>query len=268
MEFSQEAVTTLFVHWGTSLVLALATLIAGLFVAGVIGRLLGKVLDRAQVDPSLRSFLTSLTSTLLKVMVYITALGVLGIEMTSFVAILAAAGLAVGMALSGTLQNFAGGVMILLFKPFKVGDFIEAQGYAGVVKEIQIFITVMTTGDNKTVLIPNGGLANGSLINYSTQPLRRVDWTFGIAYGDDIDRAYEVLHGMIAADEKILQEPAPFVALASLGDSSVNIVVRAWVKAPDYWEVHFRMNENVYRQFGENGLNIPFPQMDVHVHGA
>ena len=166
MEFSQEAVTTLVVHWGTSLVLALATLIAGLFVAGVIGRLLRKVLDRAQVDPSLRSFLTSLTSILFKVMVYITALGVLGIEMTSFVAILAAAGLAVGMALSGTLQNFAGGVMILLFKPFKVGDFIEAQGYAGVVKEIQIFITVMTTGDNKTVLIPNGGLANGSLINY------------------------------------------------------------------------------------------------------
>ena len=258
MEFSQEALTTLVVHWGTSLVLALATLIAGLFGAGVIGRLLGKVLDRAQVDPSLRSFL----------MVYITALGVLGIEMTSFVAILAAAGLAVGMALSGTLQNFAGGVMILLFKPFKVGDFIEAQGYAGVVKEIQIFITVMTTGDNKTVLIPNGGLANGSLINYSTQPLRRVDWTFGIAYDHDIDRAYEVLHGMIAADEKILQEPAPFVALASLGDSSVNIVVRAWVKAPDYKEVYFPMNENVYRQFGENGLNIPFSQMDVQVHDA
>jgi small conductance mechanosensitive channel len=256
MEFSQETIMTLVIEWGTSLVLALATLIAGLFVAGLIGRLLGKVLDRAKVDPSLRGFLTSLTSILLKVMVYITALGVLGIEMTSFVAILAAAGLAVGMALSGTLQNFAGGVMILLFKPYKV------------VKEIQIFITILTTGDNKTVLIPNGGLANGSMINYSTQPLRRVDWTFGIAYGDDIDRAYEVLHGMLAEDEKILQEPAPFVALASLGDSSVNIVVRAWVKAPDYWEVHFRMNENVYRQFGENGLSIPFPQMDVHVHDA
>jgi len=268
MEFSQETIMALAVQWGTSLVLSLATLIAGLFVAGLIGRLLGTVLDRAQVDPSLRSFLSSLTSISLKILVYITALSVLGIEMTSFVAILAAAGLAVGMALSGTLQNFAGGVMILLFKPFKVGDFIEAQGYSGVVKEIQIFITVMTTGDNKTVLIPNGGLANGSLINYSTQPLRRVDWTFGIAYGDDIDRAYEVLSTMLAADEKILQEPAPFVALASLGDSSVNLVVRAWVKAPDYWEVYFRMNENVYRNFGENGLHIPFPQFDVHVHDS
>ena len=219
--------TTLVVQWGTSLVLALATLFVGLFVAGVIGRLLGKALDRAQVDPSLRSFLTNLTSILLKVMVYITALGVLGIEITSFVAILAAAGLAVGMAVSGTLQNFAGGVMILLFKPFEVGDFIEAQGYAGVVKKFQIFIIVMTTGDNKTVLIPNGGLANTSLINYSTQPLRRVDWTFGIACGHDIDRAYELLHGMIAAEEKILQEPAPFAALARLGDSSVKIVIRA-----------------------------------------
>lgn len=173
MEFSQETIMALAVQWGTSLVLSLATLIAGLFVAGLIGRLLGTVLDRAQVDPSLRSFLSSLTSISLKILVYITALSVLGIEMTSFVAILAAAGLAVGMALSGTLQNFAGGVMILLFKPFKVGDFIEAQGYSGVVKEIQIFITVMTTGDNKTVLIPNGGLANGSLINYSTQPVDR-----------------------------------------------------------------------------------------------
>ena len=266
MEFSQETIMALAVQWGTAIVLSLATLIAGLFVAGLLGRLLGKVLDRAQVDPSLRSFLSSLMSISLKTLVYITALSVLGVEMTSFVAILAAAGLAVGMALSGTLQNFAGGVMILLFKPFKVDDFIEAQGYAGVVKEIQIFVTVLTTGDNKTVLIPNGGLANGSLINYSTQPLRRVDWTFGIAYGDDIDRAYEVLRTMLAADEKILQEPAPFMALASLGESSVNLVVRAWVKAPDYWEVHFRINENVYRQFGENGLSIPFPQFDVHVH--
>lgn len=156
MEFSQETIMALAVQWGTALVLSLATLIAGLFVAGLLGRLLGKVLDRAQVDPSLRSFLSSLMSISLKTLVYITALSVLGVEMTSFVAILAAAGLAVGMALSGTLQNFAGGVMILLFKPFKVDDFIEAQGYAGVVKEIQIFVTVLTTGDNKTVLIPNG----------------------------------------------------------------------------------------------------------------
>ena len=156
--------------------------------------------------------------------------------------------------------------MILLFKPYKVGDFIEAQGYSGVVKEVQIFITVLTTPDNKTVLIPNGPLANGSMINYSTQPLRRVDWSFGIGYGDDIDKAYELIHRLMSADAKILKEPAPFVALSTLGDSSVNLVVRAWVNAPDYWEVHFRMNENVYREFGNNGLSIPFPQLDVHLH--
>lgn len=266
MELSQEAIMGLVVQWGTALILALATLVAGLFVAGLLGRVLGKVLDRAGVDASLRSFLMSLASMLLKAMVYITALSVLGIEMTSFVAILAAAGLAVGMALSGTLQNFAGGVMILLFKPYKVGDFIEAQGYSGVVKEIQIFITVLTTPDNKTVLIPNGPLANGSLINYSTQPRRRVDWTFGIAYGDDIDKAYELIHRLLAEDSKVLKDPAPFVALSALGDSSVNLVVRAWVEAPDYWEVHFRLNDSVYRQFGEHGLSIPFPQLDVHLH--
>ena len=193
-------------------------------------------------------------------------MSVLGVEMTSFVAILAAAGLAVGMALSGTLQNFAGGVMILLFKPYQVGDFIEAQGYSGIVKEIQIFITVLTTPDNKTVLIPNGPLANGSLINYSTQPQRRVDWNFGIGYGDDLDKAYELIHQLLASDPQVLKDPAPFVALSTLGDNSVNLVVRAWVNASDYWDVHFRMNENVYRLFGEHGLSIPFPQLDVHLH--
>ena len=180
MEFSQNQILDLLVQWGTAIVLAIATLIAGLFAIGLVMRLLEKALDRGQIEPSLRSFLCSLSAMLLKALVYITALSVLGIEMTSFVAILAAAGLAVGMALSGTLQNFAGGVMVLLFKPYKVGDFIEAQGYTGVVKDIQIFITVLTTPDNKTVLIPNGPLANGALINYSTQAERRVDWTFGI----------------------------------------------------------------------------------------
>ena len=198
-------------------------------------------------------------------MVYITDPGMLGVEMTSFVAIMGAAGLAVGLALSGTLQNFAGGVMILLFKPYKVGDVIDAQGYTGAVKEIQIFVTILTTADNKTVLIPNGPLATCALINYSTQPTRRVDWTIGIAYGDDLDRAYEVINKLIAADNRILKDPEPFVALSALADSSVNIVVRAWVNAPDYWSVFFKMNEEVYRTFGKEGLSIPFPQMDVHV---
>lgn len=265
MEFDTAALTQLAITYGTQLVSAIATLVVGLWIVSMVIKVLRNVFDRSGVDPSLRGFLSSMTSILLRVMVYITALGMLGVEMTSFVAILAAAGLAVGMALSGTLQNFAGGVMILLFKPYKVGDFIEAQGFSGSVKEIQIFTTIMTTGDNKTVLIPNGQLANGSLINYSTQATRRVDWTFGISYGDDVDKAYAVLNRLIAADENILKDPAPFMALSGLADSSVNIVVRVWVKAPDYWAVYFKMNEEVYKQFEGEGLSIPFPQMDVHV---
>lgn len=266
MEFDPAMLTEFAVTYGLKLLSALATLIIGLYIVKVIINVIGRMMDKSGTDPSLRSFLTSLISILLKVMVYITALGMLGVEMTSFVAIIGAAGLAVGLALSGTLQNFAGGVMILLFKPYKVGDVIEAQGYIGSVKEIQIFVTILTTPDNKTVLIPNGPLATGSMINFSTQPQRRVDWTFGIAYGDDIDKAYEAIHKLIAADERILKDPAPFVALSGLADSSVNIVVRCWVNAPDYWAVHFKMNEQVYRTFGDAGLSIPFPQMDVHVH--
>ena len=192
----------------------------------------------------------------------------LGVEMTSFIAILGAAGLAVGMALSGTLQNFAGGVMLLIFKPFKVGDFIEAQGYAGVVKEIQIFNTIITTGDNKTIIIPNGGLSTSSMVNYSTMPTRRVDWTFGIGYGDDVDKAKEVLKKLLSEDARILKDPEPFIAVSELADSSVNFVVRAWVNGADYWGVFFDMNEKVYKTFDKEGLNIPYPQMDVHIHNA
>ena len=229
--------------YGIKLLSALATLVIGLYIVKAIIGVLNKMMDRSNTDPSLRSFVGSLVSILLKVMVYITALGMLGVEMTSFVAIIGAAGLAVGLALSGTLQNFAGGVMILFFKPYKVGDVIEAQGYIGSVKEIQIFVTILTTPDNKTVLIPNGPLATGSLINFSTQATRRVDWTFGIAYGDDIDKAYAAIEKLIDADERILKDTAPFMALSALADSSVNIVVRVWVNAPDYWSVFFKMNE-------------------------
>jgi len=245
---------------------AIVALIVGLYVVGIMVKVIGKVLDQSNTDPSLTSFIRSLVSILLKVMVYITAIGMLGVEMTSFIAILGAAGLAVGMALSGTLQNFAGGVMILLFKPYKVGDVIEAQGYVGSVKEIQIFTSILTTPDNKTVLIPNGPLATGSLINFSTQDTRRVDWTIGIAYGDDLDKAYEVIKGFIGEDDRILKDPEPFMALSALADSSVNIVVRVWVNSPDYWGVFFDLNEKVYRSFDKEGLGIPFPQMDVHLH--
>lgn len=268
MNFDTAALTDLAVTYGLQLLSAIATLVIGLYVVGIIVNIVNKVFERSNVDSSLRSFLGSMVSILLKIMVYISAIGMLGVEMTSFIAILGAAGLAVGMALSGTLQNFAGGVMILLFKPYKVGDVIEAQGYTGSVKEIQIFVTILTTPDNKTILIPNGSLANGSMINYSTQATRRVDFSFGIAYGDDIDKAYAVLNRLIEADSRILKNPEPFMGLGALADSSVNITVRVWVDAADYWGVHFDMNEQVYKVFDQEGLSIPFPQMDVHVQQA
>lgn len=260
-DWAMEIVTT----YGPKLIAAILVLVIGLWVVKIISKVVRTLLKKSSVDVSLEGFLVSLISILLKVMVYISALGMLGIEMTSFIAILGAAGLAVGMALSGTLQNFAGGVMILLFKPFKVGDFIEAQGYMGSVKQIQIFVTMLTTPDNKTILIPNGPLSNGSLTNFSAQATRRVDLTYGIGYGDDIDKAYEVLKRLIDEDERILKDPEPFMALSELADSSVNIVVRLWVNAPDYWGVHFRMNEQVYKTFDKEGLSIPFPQRDVHI---
>jgi len=268
MNFDTSALTELAITYGLQLASAVATLVIGLYVVGIIVKIVGKIFERSNVDSSLRGFLSSMISILLKIMVYISAIGMLGVEMTSFIAILGAAGLAVGMALSGTLQNFAGGVMILLFKPYKVGDVIEAQGFIGSVKEIQIFVTILTTPDNKTILIPNGPLANDSMVNFSTQATRRVDFSFGIAYGDDLDKAYSVLQGLIDADSRILKDPEPFMGLGELADSSVNITVRVWVNAADYWGVHFDMNENVYKVFDKEGLSIPFPQMDVHVQQA
>lgn len=265
-EFNTGMIMDFVLAYGPNLIKAILVLVVGLWIVKLIVSLVKKMLTKSGVDPSLQGFLKSLVSILLKVMVYITALGMMGVEMTSFIAILGAAGLAVGLALSGTLQNFAGGVMILLFKPYKIGDFIDAQGHTGVVKEIQIFVTILTTPDNKIVIIPNGPLATGSLTNFSTEPTRRVDWTFGIGYGDDLDKAYEVIGKLIAADDRILSEPEPFMALSELADSSVNIVVRVWVNAADYWGVYFKMNEEVYKTFDKEGLSIPFPQTDVHLH--
>lgn len=254
-------------EFGPKLVGAIIVWIIGGIVIKAITRAFESILNKRDIDASLKPFLKGIVGALLKVMLVISVLGMLGIEMTSFVAILGAAGLAVGMALSGTLQNFAGGVMILIFKPFKNGDFLEAQGHIGTVSEIQIFNTILKTLDNKTIIIPNGGLANGSMTNYSTEPTRRVDWTFGIGYGDKTDDAKAVLLELMSQDSRILSDPAePFVAVSELGDSSVNFAVRAWVKAEDYWGVYFDMNEKVYNTFDKKGLNIPYPQMDVHVH--
>jgi small conductance mechanosensitive channel len=189
-----------------------------------------------------------------------------GIATTSFVAILGAAGLAIGLALQGSLANFAGGVLILLFKPFKVGDYIEAQGYSGTVNEIQIFNTILKSLDNKTIIIPNGNLSNDCITNYSTEPLRRVDFVFGIGYEDDIKKAKEVLLTIIKSDSRVLKEPEPFVSIGELGDSSVNFTVRVWCNKEAYWDVYFDMFEKVKLEFDKQGISIPFPQRDVHLY--
>jgi len=252
--------------YGPDFITALITLLVGLWVIGIITRTTKKVFVKKGFDPSLTPFLTTLINILLKVMLFISVVGMVGVEMTSFVAILGAAGLAIGLSLQGTLQNFASGVMILIFKPFKVGDFIDAAGYMGSIKEIQIFNTIMMTGDNKRIIIPNSAIAGGSLTNFSAEENRRVDFTFGIGYGDDYDKAKAVLLKYVSEDERIFTDPEPFIALHSLGDSSVNIVMRVWCKSGDYWGIYFDMNEKVYKGFGAEGLNIPYPQMDVHVH--
>ena len=253
-------------EYGPKVVLAIITLVIGLWIIGMVSRGFEKVMKKRNFDPSLTPFLKTLLSALLKVMLFISVIGMVGIEVTSFIAILGAAGLAVGLALQGTLQNFAGGVIILLLRPFKVGDVIDAKGYMGTVKEIHIFYTIVNTFDKKVVYIPNGTLANSDMINLSQEEDRRNEWKFGIAYGDDVDKAKTLLRKFIDEDERILKEPEPFIAVHSLGDSSVNLVVRTWSKAGDLWPVYFDMNEKVYKQFAKEGLNIPFPQMDVHVH--
>ncbi|WP_251619847.1 mechanosensitive ion channel family protein [Odoribacter lunatus] len=251
--------------FGSRIIGAVIIFIIGRWIIRKINRLVVTILEKRHAEASLSSFVKSFFKITLNLLLVIVIVSKLGVEASSFIALFASAGVAIGMALSGTLQNFAGGVMILLFKPFKVGDFIEAQGQSGTVKEIQIFNTIISTADNKIIIIPNGGLSTGITKNYSKEAIRRVDWEFGIAYGDNYDQAKAVLDKLIAADQRILKDPAHFIALTSLGESSVNIVVRAWVNAADYWGVFFDMNENVYKTFSQEGINIPFPQMDVHL---
>ena len=252
---------------GSKILLAIVVFIVGRWIVRRLNKLLAKILEKRHVEASLSTFVKSLVNITLTLLLIIVVIGVLGIETSSFIALFASAGVAIGMALSGTLQNFAGGVMILLFKPFKVGDTIEAQGQSGTVREIQIFNTILATPDNKIIIIPNGGLSTGLMKNYSREATRRVDWEFGIAYGDDYTKAKAVIARLLDADGRVLKDPAYFIALTSLGESSVNIVVRAWVNAGDYWGVYFDMNEKVYKTFAEENLNIPFPQLDVHLYG-
>ncbi|MCK9322322.1 MAG: mechanosensitive ion channel [Bacteroidales bacterium] len=250
---------------GIKLVGAVVVLVVGFWIVKVFVRQMVRLMKKRNVDAGLVSFSRSLLSVLLKIMIVISVMGMVGVEMTSFIAVLGAAGLAVGLAFQGTLSNFAGGVIILLFKPFKVGEFIDGQGHAGTVKEIQIFNTVLTTPDNKVVFIPNGGLATGSLTNFSRQETRRVDWKIGVAYGEDYKKVREIILNILNADNRVLKDPEVFIGLGEMADSSVNIIVRAWTITSDYWSVSFDVNEKIYETFNKEGIEIPFPQMDVHI---
>ncbi|MEN7548345.1 mechanosensitive ion channel domain-containing protein [Rapidithrix thailandica] len=257
----------LLMEYAPKVLLAIIVLIVGWSIINSIVGMMARILQKKEVDPSLTPFLKSVSGVLLKAVLLISVAEMVGVETTSFVAILGAAGLAVGLALQGSLSNFAGGVLILIFKPFKVGNVIEAQGYTGKVHEIQIFTTVLKTFDNKTIIIPNGPLASGNIVNYSTEELRRVDMSFGIGYGDDIDKAKQIILDLIAADDRVLEEPAaPFVRVSELADSSVNFAVRVWCQAVDYWDIYFDMQEKVKKAFDEKGVSIPFPQVDAHIY--
>lgn len=256
----------LIVTYGGKLLLALLTLGIGMWLIKRLMRIMGKYFELRKYEETLKKFLTQLISAVLKVLLIISVVSMLGVQMTAFIALLGAIGLAFGMALSGTLQNFAGGVLLLILKPFKVGDYIEAQDYSGTVESIQIFHTILLTPDKKTIIIPNGPLSNGAAINYSASPLRRVDWNFGIGYTDSIDEAREIITNLLVNDKRVLKDPAPFVGVASLEESSINIVTRAWVNASDFWDLFFEMNEKVRKTFDQKGISIPFPQRNVHVY--
>ncbi len=253
------------IQLGERLLAALIILFIGKFLINKINRLFANILTRRKVDPSIQTFLKSLVNILLLIMLILAVIGKLGIELTGFAALLASAGVAVGMALSGNLQNFAGGLMILLFRPYKVGDYIESStGASGTVKEIQIFHTILVTLDNKLVYAPNGAMSSGTVTNYSQSDTRRIEWDFSVDYGEDFDKVKKVLQGIIAADARILPTPAPFIGLGELADSSVDIKVRVWVNNADYWDVFFAMNQRVYATFNKEGINFPFPQLTVH----
>ncbi len=255
-------------NWGIStgkqIISAIIIFLIGRLLISIVNKLVAKLLARRHVDAGVQTFVKSFVNIMLTILLIVAIISKLGVDTTSFAALLASAGVAIGMALSGNLQNFAGGLIILLLRPFKVGDFIECQGVSGTVKEIQIFHTILTSPDNKVIYVPNGSLSSGTVINYSREATRRVDWTFCVEYGEDYEKVENVINKLIAADERILDTPAPFVNLIALANSSVNVVVRVWVKSENYWDVFFQMNKSVYATFNKEGINFPFPQLTIH----
>lgn len=259
-----ERLTDWSIEIGKSILGAILIYIVGRFIIKQINQLVSKILEKRKLEISVQTFLKSLLSLLLNLILAFAIIAKLGVETTSFAAILASAGVAIGMALSGNLSNFAGGLIILVFKPFKVGDYIDGQNASGTVKEIQIFHTILSTVDNKIIYVPNGSLSSNAIVNYSKQETRRAEWVFGVEYGEDFERVKAVLERIIAADERILQTPAPFIGLGSLSASSIDIKVRVWTKSSDYWDVVFDMNRVVYETFNKEGIGFPFPQLTVH----
>ncbi len=266
LEKHSQTIIDLLLAYTPKLILAVVVLVVGFWLIKRVTGLLETALGKKDVEVTLRRFLGNLTGVLLKALLLISAASMVGIQTTSFIAIVGAAGLAVGLALQGSLSNFAGGVLLLLFKPYRVGDFIEIQGYSGTVHTIQMFTTVLKTGDNKTVFIPNGPVANGSIVNYSLEATRRVDMVFGIGYDDDIDTARDILQRLIDAESRVLSDPASVILLSELADSSVNFTLRLWVNSADYWGVYFDFQEAVKKAFDQGGISIPYPQRDVYLH--
>jgi len=264
-ELVDQAIT-LVMAYAPKVVLAIITLIVGMWLINRFVRLLDSKLGKK--DPTLNTFLCGLLSAILKVLLLISVASMVGIATTSFIAIIGAAGLAIGLALQGSLGNFAGGVLILIFKPFKVGDVIEAQGYLGSVVEISILYTIVNTFDNRRIIIPNGDLSNSSLTNLSAYPTRRCDMSFGIGYGDDIDKAKATIKRLVEEDERSLKDPEPMIVVGGLGDSSVDLTVRVWTKYADLWPFYWDMQERVKKAFDAEGISIPFPQRDVHMYKA
>lgn len=264
LSFILEKLLNFSITAGKHILIAVVIFIVGKLIVNALNRLVSKILDKRNIDTSVKTFLKSLVNILLTIILIISVIGALGINTTSFAALLASAGVAVGMALSGNLQNFAGGLIILLFKPYKVGDVIESQGITGSVSEIQIFHTIITTPDNKVVYIPNGSLSSGVVTNYSGKDTRRVEWTIGVDYGEDYDKVEKVVKEILAAEVRILKTPEPFIVLSALDASSVNVMIRVWVKSSDYWDVYFDINQKIYDVFNKKGINFPFPQLTVH----
>lgn len=263
-----EQLLTKLLDWGIEvgkdLLGAIIIYIVGRFIIKQIGRLLSRILEKRKLEISVQTFLKSLVSILLNLILAFAIVSRLGVETTSFAALLASAGVAIGMALSGNLSNFAGGLIILVFKPFKVGDYIESPNASGTVREIQIFHTILVTVDNKVIYVPNGSLSSNAITNYNKQETCRAEWVFGVEYGEDFEKVREVLQRIIDADDRILKDPAPMIALGALSASSVDIKVRVWTKSADYWNVYFDMNKIVYDTFNKEGIGFPFPQLTVH----